>query len=328
MSITILFSLVIYHSFLPQIGRTLRMQRFIFENPERFKLRNQPMFSPHSLPPPIDPQLLEEAKNTIRMYLAAINLIIFVISGGAAYFLAGRTLRPIEEILNEQKRFIADASHELRTPLTALKTSIEVNLRDDNLTLGEARGLLASNLEEVNNLQSLSENLIKLAQYEKTNNNTVFQTVSLLEVIQDACRKVSLIAEQKHIDIQINEVDVAIEGDYNSLVELFVIFLDNAIKYSPENSSILITLRVNDHSALVDIKDQGIGISDNDVPRIFDRFYRADESRSKMITQGYGLGLSVAKKIVDIHKGSIDVKSESGKGTTFTITLPSKISKT
>ncbi|OGH12252.1 MAG: hypothetical protein A2857_00605 [Candidatus Levybacteria bacterium RIFCSPHIGHO2_01_FULL_36_15] len=317
MSISVLFSAVIYKGATLELERSLRAQQFRI-----FRDTRPGSFSPFSFRPPPDEQLVNEAKERIRLVLALINLGILIVSGGAGYFLAGRTLKPIRDMVEEQNRFVADASHELRTPLTSLRSEIEVYMRGKKHNIKEADTLLKSNLEEVNSLQVLSDDLILLAQYQKTNNPNTFREITLTEVIRIVRRKLHALIQKKKIDVRDEINDVKIIGDKDSLVQLFTILLDNAIKYSPKKSTVNITSKIIDNSVVADITDQGIGIADKDIPHIFDRFYRADISRTKQKISGYGLGLSIAKKIIDNHKGTISVKSEIGKGSTFTVHLP------
>ncbi len=280
------------------------------------------------LPTPIsnatsDLQVIQGARTRLQFTLLVINLAILGIAGFLSYFLAGRTLRPIRDMLDEQTRFITDASHELRTPLSSLKTEIEVNLRDKNIAK-TTKDILNSNLEEVNKLQILSDNLIKLSQYQKINNHSKFEKVSIKEIIELAQKQISVLAKNKNIQIISNIKDQRFQVDKNGLVEAIVIFLDNAIKYSPPNTVVKINSQKTDHQIKIDISDQGIGIEKADLPHLFDRFYRADKSRSKGDISGFGLGLSIAKQIIDKHQGDIEVKSKAGEGTTFSITLPIK----
>jgi two-component system sensor histidine kinase CiaH len=274
----------------------------------------------------VDPELITEAENRIKLLLLAVNLAILGVAGLAGYFLAGRTLKPIKEMIDEQNRFITDASHELRTPLTSLKSEIEVGLRDKGLSPTESKKLLESNLEEVNNLQLLSDSLIKLTQYQEQQNSNglTFKEISLKKVLDEAIKKVNLAARKKQIKIDNKAKDQKLEGDFQSLTEMFVIFLDNAIKYSPKDAAITIYSKLTDGGVRVDIADKGIGIDKKDLPFLFDRFYRADKSRTKDNVPGYGLGLSIAKQVITKHQGSIKVTSEVGKGTVFSIELPLK----
>ena len=274
--------------------------------------------------PPIMTIEVGEARSRIVASLVMVDLIILVLSGIAGYVLAGRTLKPIQNMVDEQNQFIADASHELRTPLTALKSSIEVTLRDKKITLQEAKDLIKSNLEEVNELQSLSDSLLQLAQYQRIDGNISFSAVDLQIPIHEAVKKVSSISHLKHITIETHIKPVTFETDAALVTEILVVLLDNAIKYSSEGSSIQINAHKTDGMVSIAIADHGIGIADNDIPFIFNRFYRSDKSRSKESASGYGLGLSIAKKITELLGGSIQVVSKENAGTTFTLLLPLK----
>lgn len=261
-------------------------------------------------------QQINESNNNLRHNLILFNLLVLVLSFTAGYFLARKTLQPIEEAMDAQGRFTADASHELRTPITAMRTEIEVSLRDKNFNLKSAKKLLESNLEEASKLESLSNALLKLARYQDDVQKT-FHKYNLSDIIITAYEKIAYLADQKLIEFENELEDVSILGDRESLIELFVILLDNAIKYSPKKSTINISIQKADHHILVKIKDRGIGIKASDLPHIFDRFYRADHSRSKEKVNGYGLGLSIAKNIVSLHNGTISVSSNPGKGSDF-----------
>lgn len=262
-------------------------------------------------------QQLADGVAHIKDNLAILNLLTLAAGAAVSYALARWTLRPVEEALEVQGRFTADASHELRTPLTAMQTEIEVALRDPKLTGAESRALLESNLEEIAKLRALSEGLLKLTQ---TGRDTWKpQKVALDEVGVTAIERMEKLAAKKHIklDGQLNKVSIM--GDEDSLIEMLVIFIDNAIKYSPAESTVVIASDKVGKHAVIQIRDKGQGIKASDLPHIFERFYRADRSRSKEVIDGYGLGLSIADQIVKVHKGAIEVHSEVGSGTTFTI---------
>ncbi len=319
MTISISFSAVIYQGATAEIQRALSFQRFRIENPEQeFIFPGPPrrMF--------VDPEVLEESKKRIIDRLILINAIILVSSGTAGYFLAGRTLLPISEMVDEQNRFVSDASHELRTPLTGLITSTEVSLRDKKLTLAESKKVLLENLEELNNLKKLSDNLLELAYFQKPNGKIPLENVNLYEVLLEAVKKVQPLAKQKEINLIVPHKSVIlVHANFDKLLELAVILLDNAIKYSPDNSHVEIALKKQKQSAVFTVKDYGLGIDPENLPHIFDRFYRAEQSRNKK-TDGYGLGLAIAKKIVDLHKGNILVESHLNKGSIFTVILPTR----
>lgn len=307
--ITLAFSVAMFKLITVELDRFERAQRFRYE----LRIPTRPI---------LDPDLIEDAKNHLLLTFGLIDLSIIGVSAVAGYFLAGRTLKPIKEMVDEQNQFITDASHELRTPLTSLKTSSEVFLRNHHPTLEESTGLIKSNLEEINNLQALTDNLIKLAQYQKGNGNIVFEQISISEVVEEATKRIDSLAQAKRITIKNNVREQKLTGSKQSLGELLVILLDNAIKYSPINSTITLASRLSDNTMTVSVKDEGPGIDKQDLPHLFDRFYRADKSRQKIGAKGYGLGLSIAKQIVDQHHGTVSVESETNQGTTFFVRLP------
>jgi len=269
-------------------------------------------------------QQLDDSNARLKHNLAYFNLFILMLSAFASYFLARWTLRPLKEAADEQNRFTADASHELKTPLAALRTEIEVTLRDKNFSASSAKKILTSNLEEIGKLETLSSALLKLAKLDETT-KVDFTTLNLDEVIVAAYEKVESLAKKKNIEFEAKLKNAKIFGDQTMLTELFVMLLDNAIKYSPKNSKIILKMSSENKHHLVKIKDFGIGIKSSDLPRIFDRFYRADQSRTKnqlaSETDGYGLGLSIAKQIVDLHSGEITASSTAGNGSEFSIKL-------
>jgi signal transduction histidine kinase len=236
--------------------------------------------------------------------------------------LARRTLEPIEAAHEQQKRFTADVSHELRTPLTALKMESEVALLDKEVTKADLKHTLSSNLEEVAKLEALINNLLRLSQLENTQIREHFVATDLRELAADASATLLLVAKKRHITVASDLHKVNVLGDSVLITQLITIILDNAIKYSLPKSIVRITTRKNGNNAQLIIVDEGIGIEPDALPHIFDRFYRADKARNKTDSQGYGLGLSLAKMITDLHRGSIHITSLSKQGTTVTVNLP------
>ena len=313
MAISIAFSLVIYNGLSNEVERFARVQR----------VRILSDFSQYQFsPPPVDRDLVEETKHRIILSLVVINEFILIAAGSLGYFLAGKTLRPIQLMMDEQNRFISDASHELKTPLTSLKTAMEVSLRDKDLTLANAKTLISESILDVNKLQTLSEELLKLSQNQKANSNMKFEKQSTALLIKEAVNKMKLIAQKKQIVINDKTGEAYILANKYSFIDLLVIILDNAIKYSPNKSHIVITSKNSKKLMTIYIKDEGMGIKKEDLPNIFNRFYRADLARSRPEDGGYGLGLSIAKKIVDNHKGTVKISSTIKKGTTVSITFP------
>ncbi len=266
---------------------------------------------------------LKDSKRIVLFRLMVINGIILAVAGIGGYFLAGATLSPIKLMMEDQKRFVTDASHELKTPITALMTEIEVALRNKKLKLKEAKELLNSNLQEVNKMKEFTGYLLSLSKYEANGNEYPKEPVDLAEAANQAIGRNLALAKKEKIKINKKLSEVVTFGHPSSLVDLISILINNAIKYSPAGSEILVTVKKTARKGVVEVKDHGIGINEDDLPHIFDRFYRADCSRCKEVVDGYGLGLSIAKSIVESHRGDIKVESQPNVGSTFRVILPS-----
>ena len=333
MLISAFFSLVIYSEMSRELergfhraGLRVKAEELGIVLPKRFSIR------PEDLPPglrEIGPHFfhlddLETAKKRLKLNLLVINSAVLSMSALLSYFLAGKTLRPIEKAMEEQKRFVADASHELRTPLTALKTSMEVALRDKKISLVQAKKIIKSNLEDVDGLQSLSDNLLKLTNYQTNGQNLVFEEIDIARLVKKGVQKILPLTKKKNIDLKTKVKKQVILANKESLEQMILIFLDNAVKYTPQKGKITISSKKQKKHLILEVADTGIGIDKKDVPHLFDRFFRVDQSRSKSKVSGFGLGLSLAKRIIEIHKGSVKVKSVLGKETTFIVKLPFK----
>ena len=186
----------------------------------------------------------------------------------------------------------------------------------------DAKELLKSNLTEIDKMKYFSDNLLALSRYEASGRDLSMEDVDLAEAVRQAIERNAPQAREKKISIKEDLSAVTVKGNPQSLVELISILINNAIKYSPEGKEVRVSVRIKGKKAVIEVRDQGIGISEKEIPHIFDRFYRADSSRNKTIVDGYGLGLSIAKSIVDAHKGEIKVESEVGKGSRFIVVLP------
>jgi signal transduction histidine kinase len=278
---------------------------------------------PHLPPHILSLDELYEVKSRIAINLMIINIGILLVAGGASYFLAGKTLLPIKQMVDEQNQFISDASHELRTPIAVLRAEMEASLLEKKITSTQARTLILSNLEELTTLQELANRLLRLAQA-PTSKTRSTDTVSIVEVLDKALKKVAILAKEKSITINSSHLGktdkLIVKGDLAELTEVFVILLDNAIKYSPSKSQIALNTKKTKSKLQVIVTDQGIGISKADLPHIFKRFYRADKSRSQ--AEGHGLGLAIAHSIITGHAGSITAMSTNNKGATFIVELP------
>lgn len=252
--------------------------------------------------------------------LVLLNAYILVVGALLSYYLARRTLEPIEANMAAQARFVSDASHELRTPLTALQTTNEVALRRAKLTNQQARAILQENVEEVIKLKQLTDNLLQLARNESK--PLLLAPVSLSDTVSDAINSVVNQAVAKRITIDDTAENLSVLADRSSLAQVLVILLDNAIKYSSEHSTVSIRSKYDNKHVIIEIADQGIGIKKADLPRIFERFYRADEARNKSEAGGYGIGLAIAKQMTEQLNGTIAVRSAIGTGSVFSLRLP------
>jgi len=244
--------------------------------------------------------------------LVLLNIGVVLSGGFISYFLARRTLRPIEDALDAQNRFTADASHELRTPLTTMKTEIEVALRDKKFSANDTRELLQSNVEEIDRLSKLAEGLLILA---RTGDKPALERVPLTEIAEKVAKRFEPLATQKHMTIATEVQKLSATADPAHTDAIIGILLDNAIKYAPKKSTVTLMVNKQDTAACVTVHNTGPGIAAADVQHIFDRFYRADASRT---TGGYGLGLSIAHKLATNMNGTIAVRSDK-TGTTFTL---------
>jgi signal transduction histidine kinase len=321
MAISLSFSLAIYMGVNRELVRIGDLQK---ERQDRADtISNFLKQSGFPIPPEIQPlesETVEAARLRIISALGLINISILVISGIGGYLLAGLTLDPISKMVKKQKEFVGNASHELRTPLTSLKTEIEVALRDSKLETKDYKSLLRSNLEDVNSMQKLSNYLLEQNKYENSDINVEVEKLDLADVVARVIKKVVPVAGKKKIKIIAKLSKVKVKANRDALMELSTILIENAIKYS--GSSKIVEVRTKGRGTL-EVKDFGVGISKADLPHIFERFYRSEHSHSKEKIAGYGLGLSIAKSIVDKLNGKIKVESQLGRGTMFSVQFPS-----
>ncbi len=271
-----------------------------------------------------DPRSLIAGRTHLLDQLILTNLVVLVAGGLISYVLARESLKPIEETHEQQKRFVADVSHELRTPLTALRMESEVALMDDQATPKELKRVINSNIEEAAKLENLINNLMKLSLLEAGEVQRQFTQLDLRQLAKEAIDQLKPQAAAKNIKIKLEQAkntNVFIKGDRDSLVQLIVIFLDNAVKYSPKQTPVTLSIEKSSNNVTsLSIKDKGIGIKPEHLEHIFDRFYRADAARSK--DGGFGLGLSIAKLITDIHKANIIITSTPKQGTIVRVDFP------
>ena len=257
-------------------------------------------------------------------------LLILAIGGGAGillavgagFWLAGRALRPIQFAMDRQRSFVADASHELRTPLSLIRANAEILERHREQPLDENIGSVSDIIGETDRLSALVGQMLTLAQADSETAAFSMATVDFSAIAQDAARQMRLLAEPKGISLDLDASGpLAVSGDATRLRELVTILLDNAIKYSDPGTAVHMDLKRNGATAELRVVDEGRGIEPRALPRIFDRFFRADKARSREMG-GTGLGLAIAKWITEAHKGTIAIDSAPGRGTAVTVELP------
>jgi heavy metal sensor kinase len=232
----------------------------------------------------------------------------------------------LEDSFKQIRQFTGDASHELRTPLAVLMGELEIALRSPKST-EEYQDVLTSALEEVHRLSQVVQNLLELSRADSGQVQIVRDMVNLSAMLDDIYEDAMILAEERAIRVEYRAMqNVVLCGDKVRLHEALLNVVDNAIKYTHAGGRIILALECEDDDeqgrrALVSVSDTGVGIPPDDIPHIFDRFYRVDKARSKDVG-GHGLGLSIVKWIVEAHHGSIHVQSHVGKGTTFFIRIP------
>jgi len=227
----------------------------------------------------------------------------------------------LESAFESQKQFIQDASHELRTPIAIAQTNIEVLEMDNKATIKDYERLMNIMKMNLERMSTLSEKLLLLSESEQGKAN--WSTVDLAPLLTELTTEFKTKAGETSINLEpvSIETDALVFGDAFRLKQALVNLVDNAIKYNRPGGEVKISVRANDSQVVVEIKDNGIGISQADQQRIFERFYRVDKSRSRA-QGGSGLGLAIVKKIVEEHGGKVSVESTLGEGSTFRITLP------
>jgi heavy metal sensor kinase len=297
----------------------------------------------------------------LRTLIIAVPLALALAAGGGV-FLAGRALKPVDKIaqtaqeieesdlsrrisvttkdelgrlaatLNEmigrlekafqrQKQFTSDASHELRAPLSVIEAESTLALQKERPP-SDYRQSLETISQEARQMSALIEQLLTLARADAGKEQWNFRQVNLGELIANLSTDVEVLCQEKGLTLQLGETqDLVVKGDEARLRELFMNLLDNAIRYTPAPGTVSMSLRREGQMAVVTITDTGVGIPAEEIPFIFERFYRVDKSRSRA-DGGTGLGLAICKHIAEAHGGEIEVDSQIGVGSTFSVWLP------
>lgn len=236
------------------------------------------------------------------------------------YLLSRRSLQPIRLALQRQRSFVNDAAHELRTPLTILQGTLDLAQHETDVV--ELQSAIQESIGEATYISRLVGDLSTLARLESGVTAITMLNLDLSKVVQTTVEAMQALAEPHNVHLRClgcNE-EVWLNGDATRLRQLLVILLENAIKYNKPGGQVEVHLQKHRHEAEIAVSDTGIGIHPQDLPHVFDRFYRAN--RAEVHSSGSGIGLAIAAWVVSSHSGRIEVSSEEGKGTTFTVWLP------
>ncbi|MFT8323269.1 MAG: HAMP domain-containing sensor histidine kinase [Bacillus sp. (in: firmicutes)] len=257
---------------------------------------------------------------TIGVVIGSILAII------AGYFLAGKALVPIQKSWEAQQQFVSDASHELRTPLAVIQSRTDLLFQEPEATVQEKAVDISVISKETRRLIKLVTNLLTLARSDSNQMEIKKATFSITNLLTEIIEQYADIAEfqGKRIYSSVKE-PILLMGDKERIHQLLVILVDNSMKFTQEGGEIQLNAIVKTHTVTLLVKDNGIGIPKEEIPKIFNRFYQVEQSRT--YAEGTGLGLSIAKWIIGKHDGTIKVESSLGEGTTFEIIFPKRDEK-
>jgi signal transduction histidine kinase len=272
------------------------------------------------------------AVSIVDTEIGLLNDLLWIIAGGlvtgmaaiiaASYYLAKRAMIPIEAAWEKQQRFVADASHELRSPLTGIHSNAELMLRHPANTVEQESNRIHTIMKESSRMTKLIASLLTLSRSDANKTELQLSQIDFSELIELVSEHFRPLEELEQIQLQVDVVpDLQLVGDRERLHQLLVILLDNAFKYTPKGGRVVVSGSKADKNILLSVQDTGCGIQSENLPHIFDRFFREDKARSRD-KGGIGLGLSIAKWIVDMHAGKITAQSEPGSGTTFKLSIP------
>ncbi|MBV9581205.1 MAG: HAMP domain-containing histidine kinase [Chloroflexi bacterium] len=260
------------------------------------------------------------AAQQLMLTLGVCGALGLLFSFAGAWFLAARALVPINRAFQRQQEFVADASHELRTPLTILHSAADLLASDPRQP---SPGLVYEIREEISRMERLTRDLLTLARSDRGELTLALGRLELGALARDLAQRVSVLAEARSIRLEVHspEAAVLIEGDPDRLQQVGLAVLDNALNHTPPGGTITITVYQRTAAGFLVIEDTGEGIPEDHLARVFDRFHRVDPSRARS-TGGAGLGLAIARMLVEAHGGSIEIASGRESGTRVTICVP------
>lgn len=263
---------------------------------------------------------------SLLIVLVVVAILFIAAAAFVGHLLAGRAIVPIKQSFARQREFVADASHELRTPLSILLTSVDVVQTDDGNRLSAFSIQVLDDMKsEVRRMSKMVGDLLTLARADAGVSNVMKEKFDLITVSEQIIRSFQLVADEKGVALELDyQTPISVFADKERLSQLLLILIDNAIKYTSAGGQVKTELRTitgSKPTVSITVQDTGVGIPDEHKKLIFDRFYRIDKARSRE-EGGSGIGLSIAKWIVDAHGGTIKVESTPGQGSSFVIQLP------
>ncbi|WP_308722591.1 sensor histidine kinase [Paenibacillus polysaccharolyticus] len=250
-----------------------------------------------------------------------VGLIMLIVIYFLSRYFANRSIAPVREAFEKQKQFIADASHELKTPLAIINTNTDVLLANQEETIESQAKWLHYIKSETERMSGLTNDLLYLTQMEDSRSNLIHTRFNMSDAVESIILPMEAVIFEKNISLDYSiDPDLMVHGNPEQIKQVVLILLDNAVKYSGPTGAVNITLQKQNHDVMLTISNTGEGIAPEHLERIFDRFYRTDASRARK-HGGHGLGLAIAKSIVEQHKGEIYAKSVVGDGAAFYVRL-------
>lgn len=259
--------------------------------------------------------------NLIYTFLAVAFIMLVVIFFISRFF-ANRSIKPVKEAFDKQKQFISDASHELKTPLAVINTNVDVLLSNGEDPINSQSKWLYYIKSEAERMTKLTNDLLYLTQMDYSDLKMIYTDFNLSETVENVILTMEAVIFEHNLSFDYDiEPELTVHGNSEQLQQVIMILLDNAIKYTSSEGKINISLKKSYNSVLLSVTNTGEGIPEEHIDKIFDRFYRTDKSRARK-SGGYGLGLAIAKTIVEQHGGKISVRSVLNESTTFAVELP------
>jgi signal transduction histidine kinase len=298
--------------------------RFVTVDGERIRVRTEPVFYRGEVVGAIQAVRTETEHDdelalvrTMTLIGTGVGVLVAVPAG---IYLTRRAMAPINDVLQRQRAFVSDASHELRTPLTVLRANAEVLTRTPEISREELQRELEAMIGDIDGMAHLVDELLQLSRVDSPEYAVKIEEMDLRPEIDRAVAMLSPQAVRAQVRLTASGEDLRVRSNAGMTGQVLRILIDNAIKYSLPGGTVLVHTQRSGDEAVVEVRDRGIGIRPEDLPYVFDRFYRADRARTR--STGTGLGLSIARGVVTMLGGSIAIESVVNEGTTVRVRLP------